>query len=148
VDRRNEEDIDGAERAVQSKGDSRPLNEAMSECAVRRGQIQMERARTAAKGLPVECPTHCVGNCFNEGAPIGHGNRLAKHVKTVASTDDVAAREPQAATSPANRIAKAKLSLGALRAAALGPGASRSGKSESWIGLSWWETKNLVVSGG
>jgi hypothetical protein len=41
---------------------------------------------------------------------------------------DVAARDVQAATSPANQIAVPEQSLGALRAAAQGKGESRSGK--------------------
>ena len=68
-------DLDSAQRAIQSKGDSRGLNEVMNECAVRRRQVQMDRDSTDAKTLPAESPTHCVGNCFNESAPIGHGNR-------------------------------------------------------------------------
>jgi hypothetical protein len=49
---------------------------------------------------------------------------------------DVTARDAQAVTSPANRIATAKQSLGALRAAALGGrGQAAAAKSESCTGF-------------
>ena len=62
--------------------------------------------------------------------------------------NDVAARDVQAATSLANRIATAKQSLRALRAAALGPGASRSGKVRV---LDWrfpMGNQSAVITGG
>ena len=62
--------------------------------------------------------------------------------------NDVAARDMQAATSSANRIATAKQSLGALRAAALGAGGEPQQQSPS-LGLALpIENQSTVITDG
>jgi hypothetical protein len=157
--------LDSAQRAIQWRRDSRKPTGTQRACALHwdwesdvprhplsgdmGGGVESPPARPMSSGFAAKhrrlfrSEKHEVvgwpGGWLRSQRPTDAGREYQVETGGQVFGSDVTARDVQAVTSPANRIATAKQSLGALRAAALGAGDKPQRQSPSLHWLSRWE---------